>query len=167
VTVADQIAQFLMGKGIKHAFGIIGAGNAALFDAIASLGQTEIVCVHHEQAAVMAATFYGRITGRPCVAIVTTGAGSSNALTGALSAQLDSCPVVVLSGNEPSRYLNTQCRVVGVQGFKTSSVSHQVTKRSWTATGLLDLMAAYVICQTGRPGPVWLDYPRDRFNAMV
>jgi acetolactate synthase-1/2/3 large subunit len=81
---------FLAEKGVTHAFGIIGAGNAALFDAIARLAKTEIVCCHHEAAAVMAATYYGRARGTCGVAIVTTGAGSSNAITGALAANMDS-----------------------------------------------------------------------------
>ena len=62
--VSDYLAEFLKAKNIKHVFGIVGAGNAHLFDAIYRLRFTEIICVHHEQAAVMAATTYYRTTGK-------------------------------------------------------------------------------------------------------
>lgn len=165
MTVADKIAEFLAGKGIDYAFGIIGAGNAALFDAIARLGKTTLVCVHHEQAAVMAASAWGRIRGVPGVAIVTTGAGSANAITGVLAAQMDSIGTLVISGNEPSRYMDTPCRVVGVQGYRTAAVGRLVSKEAWTACGQMDVDLAYSLCSANRPGPVWIDYPRDIFNA--
>lgn len=167
MNVGDSIAEFLAGKGVDHAFGIIGAGNAALFDAIARLGKTEIVCVHHEQAAVMAASYWGRIKGMPGVAIVTTGAGSANAITGVLAAQMDSVGTLVISGNEPSRYMDTSCRVVGVQGYRTAAVGRLVAKEAWTASGAMDIDLAYSLCAANRPGAVWLDYPRDVFNAPV
>lgn len=163
-TVADGIAAYIAERGVDNAFGIIGAGNAALFDAITRLGKTEIVCVHHEQAAVMCAAYWGRIRGVPGVAIVTTGAGSSNAATGVLAAQMDSVGTVVISGNEPSRYLDTDCRIVGVQGFKTAKLGKVVGKESWTARSVMDLDLAFHLATVNRPGPVWLDYPRDRFN---
>ena len=87
---ADLIADFLEGHRIAHVFGIIGAGNAHIFDAINRKGYTQIVCVHHEQAACMAIQTYYRLTGRPGVAILTTGAGSTNGLTGVVSAWMDS-----------------------------------------------------------------------------
>ncbi|PJB54587.1 MAG: thiamine pyrophosphate-binding protein, partial [Bdellovibrio sp. CG_4_9_14_3_um_filter_39_7] len=79
IKVSDVIAQFLKDKEIKHVFGIIGAGNAHIFDSINSLGYTEIVCVHHEQAAVMAMGTYYRTCGKISAALLTTGAGSTNA----------------------------------------------------------------------------------------
>ncbi len=168
MTVADSIAEFLAEKGITHAFGIIGAGNAALFDAIARRKATEIVCCHHEQAAVMAATAYARTSkdGIGC-AIVTTGAGSSNAITGALGAYMDSVPVLIISGNEPSRYLDTQCRIVGVQGFRTETAIERFVKPSFTCWDVSILEHAYKVALDERQGPVWIDCPRDIFNALV
>lgn len=169
--VADQIARFLHEKGIKTAFGVIGAGNVALFEAIAALGETELVPVHHEQSAVSAAAFYGRSLGICGVAIVTTGAGSSNAITGALAALMDSVPVLIISGNEPSRYLNREGRVIGVQGFHTSRAAKQATKEAIHVTSPEGAMAwlrwAADDAMKGRPGPVWVDIPRDYFNAVV
>lgn len=171
MTVADSIAAFLAEKGVSHAFGIIGAGNAALFDAIRRAEKTEIVCCHHEAAAVMAASGYARIRGsRLGVAIVTTGAGSSNAITGALAALMDSVPVLIISGNEPSRYMGKDFRVVGVQGYHTSRAAKEFTKWSICYRKLFEpclLHHAYNVATMDRPGPVWLDFPRDIFNAMV
>ena len=167
MTVADSIAEFLADKGITHAFGIIGAGNVALFEAITRLAKTEIVCCHHEQAAVMAATFWGRVNGKCGVAIVTTGAGSANAITGALSAQMDSVPALVISGNEPSRYLMAKTRVIGVQGFHTAWDVEGFVKRSIQWHGDRTLEQAYDVAISGRPGPVWIDVPRDYFNEVV
>ena len=164
--VCDHIAGFLHEKGIKTVFGIIGAGNAALFDAIARHGKTEIVCVHHEQSAVGAAAFYGRTLGSCGVAIVTTGAGSSNAITGALAALMDSVPVLIISGNEPSKYLNTvDMQIVGVQGFYTAHAVRDFVKRSRQWYGTHTLPDAYELAFAGRPGPVWIDIPRDHFNV--
>lgn len=166
--VADHIARTIADQGVTHAFGIIGAGNVALFDAIARLGETEIVCVHHEQAAVMAATAWGRTIGRTGVAIVTTGAGSANAITGALAAHMDSCPVVIISGNEPSKYLrNFNVRVSGVQGFHTDHAVEPFVKCSLRWYGERSLHDAFREAVSGRPGPVWLDIPRDYLNEMV
>src|SRR6185312_13471970 len=100
--VSELVAEFLAKNKIRHVFGIVGAGNASLFDAIAQLGETQIVCVHHEQAAVMAAGAYFRTNGVVSAAILTTGAGSTNGVTGVVSTWMDSIPVLILSGNENS-----------------------------------------------------------------
>lgn len=170
MTVADRIAEFLAEKGITHAFGIIGAGNASLFDAIARLGKTKIVCVHHESAAAMAATYFGRTRGSCGVALVTTGAGSSNAITGAIAANMDSVPVLVISGNEPNRYISADTRIIGVQGYRTARVAADCCKAVMCAWGPTDTMVAlnnmYQSAITPRAGAAWLDIPRDKFNAV-
>jgi acetolactate synthase-1/2/3 large subunit len=83
--VSDLIAEFLKEKEIKHVFGIIGAGNAHIFDSIHTLGYTEIICVHHEQAACMAMQTYYRTSGCITAALLTTGGGSTNGVTGVVS----------------------------------------------------------------------------------
>jgi acetolactate synthase-1/2/3 large subunit len=167
VIVADSIAQFLHERGVDHAFGIIGAGNVALFDAIARLGKTQIVCCHHEQAAAMAATFYGRTRNAVGVCIVTTGAGSSNAITGALAAHMDSAPLLIISGNEPSKYLNTVgMRIVGVQGFYTARAVKDFVKHAHRWSGIRTLEDAYAEATADRPGPVWIDIPREEFQCQ-
>jgi acetolactate synthase-1/2/3 large subunit len=117
--ISDAIADFLEEKEIRHVFGIIGAGNAHIFDSIFSKGYTEIVCVHHEQAACMAVQTYYRLTGKVTAALLTTGAGSTNASTGVVSAWADSIPCIVISGNENSKFidLHKDVRMWGVQGY--------------------------------------------------
>ena len=73
IKVSDYIANFLAENEIQHVFGIIGAGNAHIFDSIQKKGYTEIICVHHEQAACMAVQTYYRTCGKVCAAILTTG----------------------------------------------------------------------------------------------
>jgi len=170
--VADRIADFLERKNIRHVFGIVGAGNAHIFDAIGRKGFTEIVCVHHEQAATMAMQTYFRTRGEMTAALVTTGGGSANALTGVISAWMDSMPGLVISGNEASRHTGANpLRVWGVQGFASSEMVSGVTKYSTRIVNasLIDheLDKAYHISTSGRPGPVWLDVPMDIQGEMV
>lgn len=163
--VSDYIAEFLANQEIRHVFGIVGAGNAHIFDAITRLGFTEIICVHHEQAAVMAATTYYRMTGKITVVLLTTGAGSTNGVTGVVSAWMDSMPVLVISGNENSRFTSAEnpLRIWGVQGYDSTKMVEGVTK--WTnrimqPEKVLDVISqAYSIASTPRQGPVWIDIP--------
>lgn len=170
---SDYIAKFLADQGIRHVFGIVGAGNAQIFDAITRLGYTEIVCVHHEQAAVMAATTYYRMTGKVTVALLTTGAGSTNGVTGVVSAWMDSMPVLVISGNENSRYTtdDNPLRIWGVQGYDSTEMVEKVTKwsaRVMQAEEVLDVVSrAYSIAGASRQGPVWVDVPMNIQAAMV
>jgi len=163
--VSDFFAEFLVHQGIKHVFGIVGAGNAQIFDAILRIGFTEIICVHHEQAAVMAATTYYRITGKVSVVLLTTGAGSTNGVTGVVSAWMDSMPVLVISGNENSKFtsVDNPLRIWGVQGYNSTKMVEDVTK--WTdrviePERILDVISkAYSIAKAPRQGPVWIDIP--------
>lgn len=167
--VADAIAEYLVGFGITHAFGIVGGGNVTLFDAIAK--RINIVCCHHEQAAVMAAGAYFRICGQLAPAIVTTGAGSTNALTGVMAAYMDSTPVLVLAGNEASYHLKADTRVLGVQGYKGHWVANHMTKYAEPAWNpkkvLVRLEEAIKYAVAHRQGPVWLDVPKDVQNAEL
>lgn len=163
--VSDLLAENLKEKKIKHIFGIIGAGNAQIFDSINNLGFTEIICVHHEQAAVMAAIGYYRMTKSPTVVLLTTGAGSSNGITGVLSAWMDSIPVIIISGNENSKFTKTsnKNRIWGVQGFDSVSMVSKITKWSYRLldSGLTDsaINTAFDISVDRRPGPTWVDIP--------
>lgn len=171
--VSNIIAEFLADQGIRHVFGVIGAGNAHIFDAITRLGFTEIVCVHHEQAAVMAATTYYRTTGKVSVVLLTTGAGSANGVTGVVSAWMDSMPVLVISGNENSRFTTAEnpLRIWGVQGYDSTKMVEKVTK--WTERILQPekilaaISRAYAIAGTSRQGPVWIDVPMNIQAALV
>lgn len=164
---ADRIAACLERMGIRHAFGIIGAGNSNLFDAIHRRGFTQIICVHHEQAACMAVQTYYRLSGRLAVALVTTGGGSTNAVTGVMSAWMDSIPSLIISGNEASRHTrpDNPLRIWGVQGYDSVHMVEKCTKLARRVLGTDDMEAvledACSLALSGRPGPVWLDIPMD------
>jgi acetolactate synthase-1/2/3 large subunit len=163
--VSDLIANFFEEKKIDLVFGIIGAGNAHLFDAITRKGYTQIVCVHHEQAAAMAMQTYFRTTGKITACLLTTGAGSTNGITGVVSAWMDSIPGLIISGNENSKFTTEEnhLRIWGVQGYDSVEMVKEVTKyaaRVMDPTlSKFELDKAYSIASTGRPGPVWLDIP--------
>ena len=167
IKVSDLIAKFLKDKKIKHVFGIIGSANSHIFDSINKLKYTEIINVHHEQAATMAMQSYYRVNGRPCACILTAGAGSSNAITGVISAWADSIPGLIISGQEKSTAIKTYrgMRMWGVQGFDSTLMVKKVTKFSKRVTNSKDIVfylnTAYDISIDKRPGPVWIDVPLD------
>jgi acetolactate synthase I/II/III large subunit len=171
--INDVIAEFLKDQEIRHVFGIVGAGNAQIFDAISRLGYTEIICVHHEQAAVMAATTYYRMTGKVTVVLLTTGAGSTNGVTGVVSAWMDSMPVLVISGNENSRFTtdDNPLRIWGVQGYDSTQMVENVTKwtnRIMAPEKVLNVIShGYAIASASRQGPVWIDIPMNIQAALV
>lgn len=165
--VADAVARWLKDKGITHAFGIIGGGNHMLFDAIARLEATQIISCHHEQAAAMASTYFNRCSGTlASVVLCTTGAGSSNAVTGVLAAWMDSAPLLVLSGNEATKYIYKPTRTWGVQGYDSIAMVRNIVKHpSGRMSGIKNFMelmeSGYVSAITPRQGPVWMDIPKD------
>lgn len=173
IKISDLIADFLEEKEIRHVFGIIGAGNAHIFDSIQKKGYTEIICVHHEQAACMAMQTYYRTSGKVTAAILTTGAGSTNGVTGVVSAWADSIPGIIISGNEHSKYvtIHKDLRMWGVQGYDSPAMVEKVTKYSKQVTEESDvkyeLEKAYSISTNGRPGPCWLDVPMNIQAAKI
>jgi len=173
IKISDAIAQYLKQREIRHVFGIIGSANSHIFDSIQSLGYTEIICVHHEQAATMAMQTYYRVTGNISAALVTAGGGSSNAITGVMSAWADSLPGVIISGQENTRFINDMkmMRMWGIQGYDSTEMVRTITKyqaRVMDAKqALLELEKSFYIAGQGRPGPVWIDFPMDVQGARL
>lgn len=173
VTGADAVAAALEELDVEIAFGITGAGNLAIFDAIFRRGFTRIVFVHHEQAAVMAAQALNRTTGKLGVALVTTGAGSTNALTGIVSANMDSIPILVISGNESSIHTSpdNELRAWGIQGFDSRAVFAHVSKESHRARKpdqIHDLIVNGAhTAMSARAGVVTIDIPMDLQRKSV
>ena len=165
--VSDLIAEFLKKKKIKYIFGVIGSANSHIFDSIQKLGYTEIICVHHEQTATMAMQSYFRVKNEITAALVTAGAGSSNAITGVMSAWADSIPGIVISGQENTRFISSmkRMRMWGVQGYDSTLMVKKITKYQKRVLNInsvvYELEKAYSISLEGRPGPVWLDFPID------
>jgi acetolactate synthase I/II/III large subunit len=173
VKVSDLIAESLERLDVRHAFGIIGAGNVHLFEAIARRGYTEIVCVHHEQAACMAMQTYYRTHGRLAASLLTTGGGSTNGVTGVVSAWMDSIPGLVIAGNEPSRHTtrDNKLRIWGTQGYDSVDMVTNVTKYSSRVMdplmAIMELEKAAFIARNKRPGPCWIEIPMNIQSAMV
>jgi len=167
VKVSELIAQALEDLGIEHVFGIIGAGNVHLYEAISRHGFTEIICVHHEQAACMAMQTYYRTCGKLSAVLLTTGAGSTNGVTGVVSAWADSIPGIVIAGNENSKFTkpeNTH-RMWGVQGYDSVDMVRKVTKYAHRVTApeqaVYEIQKAAYIALDQRPGPCWIEIPMD------
>lgn len=171
--VSDLIAQALEELGIEHLFGIIGAGNVHLFEAIARRGYTEIICVHHEQAACMAMQTYYRTCGKLSGALLTTGAGSTNGVTGVVSAWADSIPGIVIAGNENSKFDKSEnpLRMWGVQGYDSVEMVRKVTKYAHRVTSaeqaVYEIQKAAHITLNQRPGPCWIEIPMDYQSSRI
>jgi acetolactate synthase-1/2/3 large subunit len=171
--VSDLIAEFFERRGVKHAFGIIGSANAHIFDSIFYQSKIELICPHHEQAATMAVQTYWKVSGQPTFALVTAGAGSSNAITGVLSAWADSIPCLILSGQENARYITPDFdrRMYGIQGYDSPFAVSKMTKYAARVMQpeqtLYELEKAWHFATTGRPGPCWIDFPQSVQSMMV
>ena len=170
---ADSLVGKLLDYGVDLIFCISGAGNLAIIDAIVRQGSIRIIYSHHEQAAVMEAQGYSRVSGKPGVVLVTTGGGAANTLTGILSAYLDSIPIVIISGNESSFHCENYAnlRAYGVQGFNSVEVMKPVTKLSVRIVNVLnipkDFNRVWAEAIEDRQGPVLLDFPMDLQRKLV
>lgn len=173
VSGAAILVDCLKTAGVDTIFCITGAGNLAIVDAIESSKSFKVVYSHHEQAAVMEAQGFSRLSGKIGVALVTTGAGTSNTVTGILSAHLDSIPVLVISGNESSFHCQNQnnLRAYGVQGFDSVTVMRPITKFSSRISNANEIVEIF---QKGlqealsdRKGPVLIDFPMDLQRTMI
>ena len=170
---ADILVRDLKSLGVEVIFAITGAGNLAVIDAIARDGSIALIYSHHEQAAVMEAQGYSRITHKLGVALVTTGAGTSNAVTGILSAHLDSIPVLLVSGNESSFHCMNphELRAYGVQGFDSCAVLKPVSKMVSRVTNVEEisriLQDSVRAALADRMGPVHIDFPMDLQRKQV
>lgn len=173
IKVSDLIASFFQRKGVRHGFGIIGSANSHIFDSIVFRSDIELVCQHHEQACTMAVQSYWKLSGTPSFALVTAGAGSSNAITGVLSAWADSIPCLIVSGQENTRHILPDAgrRMWGIQGYDSSGSVAGMTKYAARVMRpeqtLYELEKAWHLATTGRPGPCWLDFPMDVQAAEV
>jgi len=166
LTGADILAETLVRQGVETIFCITGAGNLELVEACATRG-ISFIYSHHEQAAVMEAIGWSRVSGRIGVVMVTTGAGAANSLTGILSAHLDSVPVLVIAGNESTVHIENMkdLRAFGVQGFDSVSVAKPICKFSIRLQNVVDIAPiidrAFESCLENRPGPGFIEFPTD------
>jgi acetolactate synthase-1/2/3 large subunit len=163
--LSDYVANFFKSKGSDICFAITGAGNIKIIESFSSI--MKYVCPHHEQAAVMSAISYWRVSKKLPVVTVTGGPGALNSLIGLADAHLDSIPLILIAGQEKSEYLksNSEMRALGVQGLKMWQVVENLTKKSFIVTDPSKIKSileeAYSEATTGRPGPVWIEIPQD------
>jgi acetolactate synthase-1/2/3 large subunit len=155
-------------------FLVAGGGCMHLLDSVGRTTGLEYVCTHHEQAASIAAEAYARVTNRIGVALVTTGPGGTNAVTGVMGAWVDSIPMLVVSGQvklETTIRAAPGLRQLGDQEINIVDIVRPITKYSAMITDWRDvryhLERAIHLARSGRPGPVWLDVPLDIQAAMI
>ncbi len=161
MTGARMVVQALIDQGVDVVFGYPGGAVLPIYDEIFQQSHIKHVLVRHEQAAVHAAEGYARSTGKPGVALVTSGPGATNAVTGLTDALMDSIPIVVLTGQVPTFMIGTDA----FQEADTIGITRPCTKHNWLVKDTDRLAAtlheAFHVATSGRPGPVLIDIPKD------
>ena len=148
-------------EGVSTIFGYPGGAVIDIYDELARTPELEHILVRHEQAAVHAADGYARVTGNVGVALVTSGPGATNAVTGIATAQYDSSPLVVITGQVSSRLIgNDAFQEVDIIGITRPCTKHNYLVKDITTLPLI-LRQAFYLARTGRPGPVLVDIPKD------
>ena len=157
----DLLMRALKEEGVKFIFGYPGGAALHIYDSIFKQKACEHILVRHEQGATHAADGYSRATGKPGVALVTSGPGATNAITGLATAYMDSIPLVVISGQ-------VQSHLIGTDSFQETDmigISRPIVKHSFMVQNTKDIprivQEAFHIATTGRPGPVVIDIPKD------
>ena len=161
LTGAQAVIASLEAEGVKLVFGYPGGQAIQMYDALFDSEQIRHVLARHEQGAVHEADGYARATGGVGVAMVTSGPGATNAVTGIATAYMDSVPIVVVSGQVPRS-------VIGTDSFQESDIvgiTMPIVKHSYLVKSATDIPRivkdAFHIARTGRPGPVLIDVPSD------
>ncbi len=172
MTGAERVWHTLQELGARAVFGVPGGAVLPLVDALSLTSDLPFIVTRHESAAIHAADGYARISGRPGVALVTSGPGGTNALTGLMTAMTDSTPLVVLVGQVPTGLIGTDA----FQETDLFTMALAVVKHSWKLDRADDvdevIRKAYHTAVEGRPGPVMVELPKDvqlageKFPAM-
>ena len=165
--LSDYLMEFLAGQGVREVFMLAGGGAMHLDDSLGHHPDLRPVCMLHEQAAAIAAESHGRVTGRPGVALVTSGPGATNAITGVVGAWQDSIPCLFISGQVKRADLvgDSGLRQLGAQEVDIVTLVASITCYAAVVDRGEDiryhLEKAFHRATTGRGGPVWLDIPLD------
>jgi acetolactate synthase-1/2/3 large subunit len=173
IKLSDYVISFFQEKGIEHVFLLVGGGAMHLNDSLAKNKKIKHVCALHEQAAAIAAEAYSRYSENFGVAIVTTGPGGTNTVTGVAGCWSDSIPCFFVSGQVKRSDLigHIGLRINGFQEVEIIKVVKPITKYAETVMEpemiRYNLEKAYHIMLDERPGPVWLDIPVDIQATMI
>lgn len=158
---SEILIKSLQAEGVKHLWGYPGGAVLYIYDALYKQDSIQHVLVRHEQAAVHAADGFARATGEVGVALVTSGPGLTNAVTGIATAYTDSIPMVVVAGQTSTNYIGTDA----FQECDTVGITRPIVKHNFLVKDVRDLAEtmkkAFHIARTGRPGPVVVDIPKD------
>ena len=161
LTGAQIVVQSLKDEGVELVFGYPGGAALHIYDAFYSQEDVRHILVRHEQAATHAADGYARATGKPGVVLVTSGPGVTNAVTGIATAFMDSIPMVVLCGQVPTHLIGDDA----FQEVDTVGITRPCVKHNFLVRDVKDLAStikkAFFISNSGRPGPVVVDIPKD------
>ena len=158
---ADILVESLVRQGVEFVFGYPGGAVLPIYDSLFGEERIRHILVRHEAGAAHAAEGYARSTGKPGVVLVTSGPGATNAMTGIADANLDSIPLVVITGQVATALIGTDA----FQEADTIGISRHCTKHNYLVKDPAELAAtvdeAFQIATTGRPGPVLIDIPKD------
>jgi len=167
IKLSDYVIEFLVNKGIRDIFLVSGGGIMHLLDSVGNNREMNYFSNHHEQASAICAEGYARIKNRMGACLVTTGPGSTNALSGVVGAWHDSIPLIVISGQVKAELIAdySKVRQRGPQEVNIADMAKTVTKYAKTILDpdniRYELEYAFFKSTDGRPGPVWLDIPID------
>lgn len=161
---AEALIKCLENFGVEYIFGLSGGAAIPIFDALVG-SKIKLILVRHEQGGTHMADGYARATGKPGVVLVTSGPGATNTVTGILTAQMDSVPMIVLCGQTITSMLGKDAfQEADISGITMPVVKHSYLVKETNAIPRI-IKEAWQICQTGRPGPVLLDLPKDITSA--
>ena len=167
LTGAQIVVQSLKDEGVELVFGYPGGAALHIYDAFYSQEDVRHILVRHEQAATHAADGYARATGKTGVVLVTSGPGVTNAVTGIATAYMDSIPMVVLTGQVPTHLIGDDA----FQEVDTIGITRPCVKHNFLVRDVKDLATtikkAFFIANSGRPGPVVVDIPKDVTAQMT
>jgi acetolactate synthase-1/2/3 large subunit len=167
LTGAEITIRCLQEEGVEYVFGYPGGAVLFIYDELFKQEQVKHVLVRHEQAAVHAADGYARSTDKVGVALVTSGPGVTNAVTGIATAYLDSIPLVVISGQVPTSYIGEDAfQEVDAVGITRPCVKHNFLVKDAKDIAVT-LKKAFYLAKSGRPGPVLVDIPKDVSNQKA
>ena len=161
MTGAEIVIRCLQEEKVEYVFGYPGGSVLHIYDELFKQDKVKHILVRHEQAAVHAADAFSRSTQRVGVAMVTSGPGATNAVTGIATAYMDSIPLVVISGQVPTTYIGQDA----FQECDTIGITRPCVKHNFLVKDVKDLAVtikkAFYVASTGRPGPVVVDVPKD------
>jgi len=162
---SEILLKALVDQGVEVIFGYPGGAVLPIYDELFKQNRLRHILVRHEQAALHAAEGYARSTGKVGCALVTSGPGSTNAVTGLLDAMLDSIPLVCLTGQVPTHLIGNDA----FQEADTTGITRPCTKHNYLVKDVNDLARvvheAFYVAKSGRPGPVVIDLPKDVVTA--